>query len=120
MDRNCTAVLAKINDLAPLGRYVIISDDEFYECLQGENKGEILSRALIDLQSGGFIDLRYSRQNMYCVAPLKKCEPEEPPEIVPQPQPEPAEKKRPSSPFLAAFCGGAAGSLLISLIFSLI
>lgn len=120
MDSNCTAVLDKINSLAPLGRYVIISDDEFSDVIaDGKNKGEILNRALFALQSEGFIDVKYSRQNTYCVAPLKKREPQ-PVREEPQIQPEPERARPLSSPFFAAFCGGAAGSLLISLIFALI
>ena len=119
MDRICNAVLEKVNTLATLGRYVIISDEEFYESFpEVENKSDALNRALKFLQSEGYVDVRYSRQNLYCVAPLKTFE------APPPPQPEVVEvrehKQRLAPPFIAAFCGGAAGSLLISLIFALI
>ena len=120
MDRICNAVLDKVNALATLGRYVIISDEEFYESFPDDEqkRDELLTRALKYLQSEGYIDLRYSRQNMYCVAPLKKYE--APPEPLPPQTTEIIYRPGFWAPFIAAFCGGAAGSLLISLLFALI
>ena len=78
MDRICNAVLEKICSLASLGRYVIISEDEFFENFPDDsdkNEAE-LKKALRTLVSNGFIDLRYSSGDLYCAAPLKKYEPD--------------------------------------------
>ena len=124
MDRICNAVLEKICAAAPLGRYVIISEDEFFEdfpedCEKSETE---LKKALRSLVSGGFIDLRYSSGDLYCAAPLKKYEPapdpspsaEEITEVVYEPE-KPKIKGYVFS-FLAAFCGGALGSFIAGLI----
>ena len=126
MDRICNAVLEKTNQSAYPGRYVVISEDEFLEAFpEGEQKsGELLMRALKFLQVEGYIDLKYSHGNMFCVAPLKKCEPapQENAQAAAALTPPPAQSrnKQVIPPLIAAFCGGAAGSLIISLIFLLI
>jgi len=124
MDRICGSVLNKINSLASLGRYVIISEDEFYESFpeDADRSDSELKRAIRFLLSGGFIDVKYSGGNMYCVAPLKKYLPE-PEEILPAPvkaAETPAKTRNGLLTFLSAFFGGAAGSLIISLIFYLL
>ena len=74
MDRICNAVFEKISSLAPVGRYVIISEDEFFEGFPdgGDRNESELKRALKTLTSGNFVDLKYSGGNLYCVSPLKK------------------------------------------------
>lgn len=125
MDRICNAVLDKICSLAAIGRYVIISEEEFFEAFPEDTQAgdDELRKALRALISGGFIDLKYSSGNMYCVSPLKKYVAE--PEIIAAPEPvitakEPQKKGGELRYFLAAFLGGAAGSLLISLIFAFV
>ncbi len=128
MDRICSAVLQKTNSMATLGRYVIISDDEFFEAFpDGEEKsGASLLHALNFLREEGFIDLRYSHGNMYCVAPLKNYEPPADEQNAPLRIPPPAVQSAVKAgkfnlpAFFAAFAGGAAGSFIISLIFALI
>ena len=124
MDRICVAVLDKIQKLSPAGRYVIIAEDEFYEDFpEGSEKSfQELDRALTVLRRGGYIDLKYSRGDMYCVAPLKRYVEEE---YYPSPVPEESfrEEKRGRKTdfvFLSAFAGSALGSLIISLIFAVI
>ena len=115
MDRICNAVLDRIFDLSPAGRYVIIAEDEFYEAFpDGSQKTyDELERVLSSLRGGGYIDLKYSRGDMYCVAPLKK--------YVELPEEEPETKERkPDFTFLSAFAGSALGSLIVALIFALI
>lgn len=119
MDRICGAVLDKINSLSPAGRYVIIAEDEFYECFpDGGESEEQLDRALTRLKEGGYIDVKYSRGDLYCIAPLKEYVEEEP-----------AEEEIAEAPkrrfgfnftFASAFFGGMLGSLIISLIFALV
>lgn len=128
MDRICIAVLDKICSLAGAGRYVVFSEDELMDSFpDGEERCEkVLKAALKFLQSDGYVDVKYSSGNMYCVAPLKNYEP------LPEPEPEPgftppaiAEEKPKlrdmrGAIFISAFFGGALGSLIVSLIFALI
>lgn len=119
MDRICGAVLDRIFELSPAGRYVIIDEDEFYEAFpeESEKSYEELKRALNALRGGGYIDLKYARGEMYCVAPLKRYVEEQlPPVDFVQP---PKEKKF-DLVFLSAFAGSALGSLIVTLIFALI
>lgn len=115
MDGINSAVLRKINSLTPLNRYVIISEDEFEEIADGEK----LDASLTALRDEGYIDVRYSRGNMYCVAPLKEFY-EVPEEDGEEEQFIEEKKPRFNRTFLSAFFGGALGSLIISLIFAVI
>ena len=119
MYRICNAVLDRIFDLSPAGRYVIIAEDEFYEAFpDGSQKTyDELERVLSSLRGGGYIDLKYSRGDMYCVAPLKKYVEEE--IELTEEEPETKERK-PDFTFLSAFAGSALGSLIVALIFALI
>ena len=123
MDKIACSVLDKINSLAPLGRYVVISADEFFENFpeDAEADGAELRKALKSLTLGGFIDLKYSDGEMFCTAPLKVYEPEAPVET-PEVKSAQTEKKQRGSYllFLAAFAGGALGSLLVWLISALV
>ena len=118
MDRICGAVLDKLNALSPAGRYVIVDENEIFEAFpNGSSKTyDELERVLSDLRSGGYIDLKYSRGDMYCVAPLKEYVEEQ---SIPS-APAATRKKRWDSVFISAFAGGALGSLIISLIFALL
>ena len=124
MDRICIAVLDRICSLAAFGKFVVFSEDELYDAFpDGEKRSEsVLKEALKSLKEDGFIDLKYSSGNLYCIAPLKNYEPltkleEETPKI---------EEKVPKlrhirgATFFSAFLGGALGSMIISLIFALI
>ena len=75
-------------------------------------------------ENAGYIDIKYSGGSLYCIAPIKKYEPEPEQIILPEPElrlPEKAKRERKYLlPFLAAFSGGALGSLLVSLTFALI
>ena len=116
MDGICVEVLNKINRLASTGRYVVFLEDELSEALP-ENAD--VKKALKELKDGGYIDVKYSSGNTYCIAPLKSYEIE-----VPLPLEEPKENaeeiKKAFPPFWAAFAGGAAGSSVISLIFTIL
>ena len=116
MDRICGAVLDRIFALSPAGRYVIIAEDEFLEAFpdDSEKSYEELNRALYTLTKGGYIDMKYSRGDMYCVAPIKRFV-EEPVEVIYEPK-----KKRLDFVFISAFAGGALGSLIVSIIFAIL
>ena len=118
MDRICGAVLDRIFALSPAGRYVIIAEDEFYEAFPdgSEKTYDELERVLSALRSGGYIDLKYSRGDMYCVAPLKQYVRETEPVI----EVEPPKGKKFDFVFLSAFAGSALGSLIVAVIFALI
>lgn len=118
MDRICSAVFDRIHELSPAGRYVIIAEDEFFETFPEEEDKNYkeLERALNVLKNGGFIDVKYARGNMYCVAPLKAYE-----EQITTPVPsEGVKKRRIDMVFISAFAGSALGSLIISIIFALV
>lgn len=127
MDRISIALLEKITAQAGVGRYVVYSEEDFFECFPAdaeESDGE-LRRALRALISEGYIDLKYSSGNMFCVAPLKKYEPQsipapaEPLSLAPA-APSASGGRTALLPFIAAFTGGMAGSFIISLIFALL
>lgn len=125
MDRICSAILNKIYALGTAGRYFIISADEFFEAFPEDGKRDEaeLKRALKSLSADGYIDIKYSSGNMYCVALLKTYTEEEPPENditedgfnedyeYPQMQ-----KTAYMSVFWSAFVGGALGSGIIGAI----
>ena len=124
MDRICIAVLDKICSLAALGRFVVFSEDELFDAFPDgeERRDATLKGALKSLKEDGFIDLKYSSGNLYCIAPLKNFEPLP---VVEENEPK-TEEKVPKvrhirgAIFISAFLGGALGSLIISLIFALI
>lgn len=126
MDVICRAVFEKIASACTGGGYAIVDSQELSDALpDGERKaaGEI-DGALRTLQKGGFIDLKYARGNLYCVAPLKNL-PEEQPETHEPPAEasptviqlkEKANKKCAALYSLAAFLGGALGGILTCVI----
>lgn len=120
MDRICGAVLDRIHALSPAGRYVIIAEDEFFEAFpEGcEATYEELNRVLTVLKKGGYIDMKYSRGDMYCVAPLKEYVEELPASSAPAPVCE-QRVKRFDFIFVSAFAGSALGSILTAVILAL-
>ena len=125
MDALCIAVLDKIFSLGSPGRNIVISEDEFFEAFpEGYTRSDSeLRKALKSLLSDGYIDIKYSGGDMYCVTPLKNPAPEEEPAAIPAP---PAVQSEPTSytlkisflpAFFAALAGSALGSALISVIF---
>ena len=121
MDRICGAVLDKIHALSPFGRYVIIDENEFFEAFPDgcEATYEELNRVLAVLKKGGYIDLKYSRGDMYCVAPLKEYVEAD---TIPAPAPAVFEKpsKRIDFAFVSAFFGSALGSIITAVIIALV
>ncbi len=125
MDRICESVFQKICSLAPLGRYVIISEDEFWEVFpeESERNETELDKALKKLISDRFIDVKYSGGDMFCVAPLKNYENAQPISVEPQTAQQdekPLKRQSALTVFFAALIGGALGSFIISLVFALI
>ncbi len=124
MDRICFAVLEKICSLAAVGRFVVFSEEELFDAFpDGEKRNEaVLHGALKTLKEYGFIDLKYSSGNLYCIAPLKKYEPAPTPEkeeiIIEEKTPKPQHIS--GAIFFPAFLGGALGSLIVSLIFAFV
>ena len=126
MDGLLSAILDKIYSLAATGRYVIFSREELFDAFpDGTERSESeLKKALKNLLNAGYIDVKYSSGNMYCIAPLKKYV--EPTVIIDDGK-QSATKEftdrkndKKNLAFLAAFAGGALGSMIVCLIFSLI
>ncbi len=101
-----------------------ISEDELFDAFPDgeERRDATLKGVLKSLKEDGFIDLKYSSGNLYCIAPLKKYEPLPIIENI-EPKPEakvPKVRHIRGAIFISSFLGGALGSLIISLIFALI
>lgn len=122
MDAVKRALFYKINESCKNGGFAIIDSTEFADAIpEGERRaaGEI-DGALKELQKLGYIDIRYARGDMYCVAALKSELPEENcEEKLPDRSPTVIEVKEKINKFAvalyaaAAFLGGAAGSAII-------
>lgn len=122
MDAVKRALFYKISESCKNGGFAIIDSTEFADAIpEGERRaaGEI-DAALKELQKTGYIDIRYARGDMYCVAALKSELPEENcEEKLPDRSPTVIEVKEKINKFAvalyaaAAFLGGAAGSAVI-------
>lgn len=122
MDAVKRALFYKISESCKNGGFAIIDSTEFADAIpEGERRvaGEI-DGALKELQKLGYIDIRYARGDMYCVAALKSELPEENcEEKLPDRSPTVVEVKEKINKFAvalyaaAAFLGGAAGSAII-------
>ncbi len=122
MDDVKRALFYKISESCKNGGFAIIDSTEFADAIpEGERRaaGEI-DGALKELQKLGYIDIRYARGDMYCVAALKSELPEENcEEKLPDRSPTVIEVKEKINKFAvalyaaAAFLGGAAGSAVI-------
>lgn len=122
MDAVKRALFYKISESCKNGGFAIIDGTEFADAIpEGERRaaGEI-DGALKELQKLGYIDIRYARGDMYCVAALKSELPEENcEEKLPDRSPTVIEVKEKINKFAvalyaaAAFLGGAAGSAII-------
>ena len=118
MDRICGAVLNRIHSLSPAGRYLVIDEDELLEAFpdEAEKTFDELKRVLTTLCKGGFIDVKYSRGELYCIAPLKTYTEEPPaPESV---EAEPILTE--DAVLVSSFFGSILGSMLITLIFAFV
>ena len=122
MDAVNRALFYYISESCKNGGFAIIDGTEFADAIpEGERRaaGEI-DGALKELQKLGYIDIRYARGDMYCVAALKSELPEENcEEKLPDRSPTVIEVKEKINKFAvalyaaAAFLGGAAGSAVI-------
>ena len=122
MDAVKRALFYKISESCKNGGFPIIDSTEFADAIpEGERRaaGEI-DGALKELQKLGYIDIRYARGDMYCVAALKSELPEENcEEKLPDRSPTVIDVKEKINKFAvalyaaAAFLGGAAGSAII-------
>ena len=122
MDAVKRALFYKISESCKNGGFAIIDGTEFADAIpEGERRaaGEI-DGALKELQKLGYIDIRYARGDMYCVAALKSELPEENcEEKLPDRSPTVIGVKEKINKFAvalyaaAAFLGGAAGSAII-------
>lgn len=121
MDEICEALTNKICSMAGNG-YGIFYEDELLDAFPGdENKDrETLEAALKKLVKGGYIDVKYARGSAFCLLGIKKFEaPKELPEEIETEAAVEAnyDKKLWAANFVAAFLGGAVGSIICGLIF---
>ena len=119
MDEICSAALEKICALGPPGRNIILSADELFEVFpEGAARSDSeLKKALKVLSAEGYIDIKYSGGDMFCLTPLKNYLPElkkDEEEVIP-----PAQKDG-RREFLSGFLGGFLGSALAGIIFAVI
>ena len=119
MDGISSAVLNKLYALGDPGRYFVLSEEDFFEAFPEDcpRDGAELKRTVEKLEADGYIDVKYSGGNMYCIRLLKQ-----PPETYEQPEEddglddyyESAERKTSHmSAFWGAFAGGALGSAIL-------
>ena len=123
MDAINRNILAKINSAAQKGRYIILSEEEISECLDNDADGETIQKACKELYREGYIDLKYSGGGMFCVAPLKDYIEPVPVEVIKEKDDERKAvvvKTGTVTAFFAALLGGALGSVIASLIMSVI
>ncbi len=102
----------------------MFAEDELFDAFpDGEDRSETALKAVLkSLKEGGFIDLKYSSGDLYCIAPIKNYEPAPEPvsEKVKTEENVPKPRHIRGAIFLSAFFGGALGSLIISLIFAVL
>ncbi|HIR29826.1 MAG TPA: hypothetical protein IAC90_04160 [Candidatus Coproplasma stercorigallinarum] len=122
MDDVKRALFYKISESCKNGGFAIIDSTEFADAIPegGRRAAGEIDGALKELQKLGYIDIRYARGDMYCVAALKSELPEENcEEKLPDRSPTVIEVKEKINKFAvalyaaAAFLGGAAGSAVI-------
>jgi hypothetical protein len=114
MDEICAAVAAKIYS-AGKGGYAVIYADELMDVLPDESKNsDVLHAALKTLAKGGYIDVKYSKGDAYCISSLKKYE-------LPAAETETETSAQPTAKIsfwyslLGGFAGGALGGILVAL-----
>lgn len=72
LDRRESLLLGKINALCQEGRYQIIEEGELLSCFPAKltaDAGELLQMLQV-LREGGYIDIRYAEDGVYCLCPL--------------------------------------------------
>jgi len=76
MDEICNAIITKFCDLGELDNYLILEEQELLDAFPttAEKSPDALREALNKLRANGFIDIRYERENLFCIAPLKRAE----------------------------------------------
>lgn len=119
MDTINRNILAKINSSAQKGTYIILSEEDFKEALGTQIDGKNIQDACKELANEGYIDLKYAGGRMFCVAPLKDYVAEEP-EFEEDEREVVVVKTGTAAAFFAALLGGALGSIIVSLIISVI
>ena len=74
MEEICTDISATLCD-AGIGGYKIFYEEELTERLpENMRNRETLEAALKNLSGGGYIDVKYARGNVFCIACIKRYE----------------------------------------------
>jgi hypothetical protein len=72
MDQSCKAILDQLNSKTQCGHYIIVDYDELKECLpDGANSPDDISLAIESLRRDGYLSIRYERDGIVCLTPLK-------------------------------------------------
>ncbi len=126
MDGISSAVLNKLYALGEVGRYFVLSREDFFEAFPEDcpRDGGELEKAIENLSAEGYIDVKYSGGNMYCAALLKPfdgdTEPAEENDGFDELYLDQEGKTKHVSAFWGALAGGALGSGIICLVWFLI
>lgn len=102
------------------GGYEIFYEDELYDALpQDLRNRKTLEAALTKLTADGYIDVKYSRGDAFCIAVLKAYEP---PSVPPTAEPNKRRTNVKAYAYtaLAAFLGGALGGCVAAVIATLL
>lgn len=88
MEEICKSLSAAVYGTGK-GGYKIYYEDDLLETLPEDLRNrETLEAALKNLVAGGYLDVKYARGNVFCIAAVKKYEP--------TPDPETEEKREPA------------------------
>lgn len=125
MDEICS----KISELLckdGTGAYKIYYEEELLDVLPEDMRNrETLEAAVKNLQSGGFLDVKYARGNAFCIASVKKYVPPQRPESEEKAQTEKenvsvkavcSAKKACVAMALSAFLGGALSGCIAAVL----
>ena len=65
-------LLHKLNELCSGGGFCIVEEDELLSCFAGKYgaDGEDVRTMLEFLRAGGYIDVQYAEEGVYCIRPL--------------------------------------------------
>ena len=121
MNTICLNLLNKIKK-SGRGGYAILSLEELSECVPADEPVSFddISQAIATLEEQKYIDIKYSRGDMYCVAALKDCPLDDGgviPEVVKAAN-EVNDGRLYAICAALAFAGGFLGSFIVCIIFA--
>ena len=122
MEEICSSISALLSKDGKSG-YKIYYEEELLDALpENVRNRETLEAALKNLQSGGFLDVKYARGNAFCIANLKQfsaaesAQDETEETETPVPAPAAPSKKMYVAVALSSFLGGALGGCIAAVL----